>query len=92
MTCHHQSLPAIAVKVARDHGILVQDAVGGYNENATVARTQSTVEDRMLGRGIINAYEMLAFAERKTPANLVTDAMMHQIALAQRADGSCSPS
>jgi ankyrin repeat protein len=88
VTCHHQSLPAIAVKVARDHGMLMHDAVGGYNENATVAGAQSTVEDRMLGRGIINAYEMLAFAERKTPANLVTDAMAHQIALAQQADGS----
>jgi len=41
----------------------------------------------MLGRGIINEYEMLALAERKTPANLVTDAMVHQIALAQQADG-----
>jgi ankyrin repeat protein len=87
VTCHHQSLPAIAVKVARDHGVFVHDAVGGYKENATVARTQSTVEDRMLGRGIINEYEVLALAERKTPANLVTDAMVHQIALAQQADG-----
>src|SRR5262249_2482052 len=31
---------------------------------------------------------MLAFAERKTPANLVTDAMVHQIELTQHADGS----
>jgi hypothetical protein len=47
-----------------------------------------TEEDRMLGRGLPNIFQMLAFAERGAPANFATDAMVHWLAETQRADGS----
>jgi hypothetical protein len=88
VSCHHQSLPAIAAKLAGHHGIPVHKPVGGQQEKATPAGAVSVEELRMLGRGLLNVYQMLALAEREAPANFATDAMVHQLAELQRADGS----
>jgi len=42
----------------------------------------------MLGRGLPNGYQMLAFAERGAPANFATDTIVHWFAETQRLDGS----
>jgi ankyrin repeat protein len=87
VSCHNQSLPAIAAKVAGDHGIPVHSTVGGMSEKASTGGL-ITEEDRMLGRGLPNIFQMLAFAERGAPPNFATDAMVHWLAEMQRADGS----
>jgi ankyrin repeat protein len=87
VSCHNQSLPAIAAKVAGDHGIPVHSPVGGMSEKAPTGGLAITEEDRMLGRGLPNGYQMLALAERGAPANFATDTIVHWLAQVQRADG-----
>ena len=84
VTCHHQSLPSIAAKLARDHGVAVHGPVGG-EDNTTAGRS---LEDLMFGRGFGNGYPMLALAERGAPAAFSTDAIVHHIAEGQMTDGS----
>jgi ankyrin repeat protein len=88
VSCHNQSLPAIAAKVAGDHGIPIQIPVGGMSEKAPTGGLAITEEDRMLGRGLPNGYQTLASAERGAPANFATDTIIHWLAEVQRADGS----
>lgn len=88
VTCHHQSLPAIAAKVAGDHGVPVHIAAGGMSEPAPTGGQAITEEDRMLGRGLPNVYQPLAFAERGVAANFATDTIVHWLAQVQRYDGS----
>jgi hypothetical protein len=75
----------MAAKIASDHGVLVQGAVGGEDAEAPAGRTP---EDLMLGHGFVNVYAMLALAERGSPATFATDAMVHRFAELQVADGS----
>src|SRR5205085_632686 len=63
-------------------------SVGGMSEKAPAGGLAITEENRMLGRGLPNGYQMLAFAERGAPANFATDAIIHWLAEVQRADGS----
>jgi len=85
VTCHHQALPSMAAKLARDHGVLAPGAVGGEQDTA---RPGLTPEDLMLGRGFVNGYQMLALVERGAPATFATDATVHRLAELQMADGS----
>jgi len=62
--------------------------VGGMSEKAPTGGLAITEEDRMLGRGLPNIFQMLAFAERGAEPNFATDAMAHWLAQTQRADGS----
>ena len=85
VTCHHQSLPSIAAKLARDHGVPVHGTVGGEDYTPASGRTP---EDLMLGRGFISSYPILALAEQGAPATFATDATVRRMTDLQMADGS----
>jgi hypothetical protein len=49
VSCHNQSLPAIAAKVAGDHGIPIQSPVGGMSEKAPTGGLAITEEEQLAG-------------------------------------------
>ena len=93
VSCHNQSLPAIAVKLAADRGVPVDRALARHPTEATLAFLESsreTVPARKRGAGLVAAmpYVLAALAEEGVAPNPITDAAALCLANAQRRDGS----
>lgn len=91
-SCHHQSLPAMAVSVARQKGLRVDETIAREQLEAT-ARFAGLLHERVLqGLGIGGAidttgYTLLGMAAAKYPRDAVTDAMVYYIKRLQARDG-----
>ncbi len=93
ISCHNQSLPAIAVKLATDRGVPVDRALAAHPTDVTLAFLKSARETYLLGNapaGFVPGmpYVLLALAEAGVAPNPITDAVALCLANLQRRDGS----
>jgi ankyrin repeat protein/predicted ester cyclase len=94
VSCHHQSLPAIAVALARARGVPVDAKLAAHPAEATMQMWAPRAERSQQGEGLLAipfpniAYGLWQFAEERVPANPVIDAVLVGLATAQRADGT----
>jgi ankyrin repeat protein len=95
ISCHDQSLPAVAVRVASARGVAVNRELAAHPTQATLAVWAPTRERLLLGSCqndpafVENAtYGLLALAEEGVPASPLTDAVALCLASLQHADGS----
>jgi ankyrin repeat protein len=94
VSCHHQSLPAMAVKLARDHGVPVDRALAEHPTTATLASWKAAREQYLLANtpagGFIagTPYALTALAEEGIARSPLTAAVALALANTQRRDGS----
>jgi hypothetical protein len=98
ISCHHHSLPAVAVKLARDRGISIDPALAVHPAQATLADWARERERYLLAgapaRGgeaaLVNnlAYGLFALAAEEVAPNTVIDAAAIRFAALQHPDGS----
>src|SRR5262249_3554791 len=93
ISCHHESLPQIAVKRASARGVPVNDALASHPTQATMAMWNGAREHLMLGRcdlgGFVAnvSFGLAALAEEGVQPNPTTDAVATCLASGQGADG-----
>ena len=94
ISCHNESLPAVAVKLASAHGISVDRDLAAHPTEATLAMWGPARESLLLGRHAVGGflenvgYALFAFAEEGVRPNRVTDAVMLSLATYQYPDGA----
>ena len=94
ISCHHNSLPAIAVKRAIDKRVAVNTALATHSSKAAMATWRPVQENMAIGASSVPGmvanlgYELMALAEERFPRNFVTDAAALGLARLQRSDGS----
>src|SRR5262249_16498002 len=95
ISCHDQSLPAVAVKLASDRGIPVNRELASHPTKTTLAVWGPTRERLLLGSCQNDAafventtYGLFALAEEGVGSNPVTDAVALCLADLQHADGT----
>jgi len=94
ISCHNQSLPAIAVKLVAHRGVNVDRVLAQHPTEATLASWKSSREQYLLanvpGGGFVagTPYSLIAFAEEGVAPNPITDAVAVALANTQRRDGS----
>jgi ankyrin repeat protein len=94
ISCHHQSLPALAVKRASARGVRVDAALASHPTEASLASWRGMREQFLLGNSAIGgfivntSYGLWAMAEENAPADEVTDAVTLLLAAMQMRDGS----
>ena len=95
ISCHNQSLPAVAVKLASDRGIVVDRTLAAHPTSATLAMWTQGREQLLLGD--INAvpgfvanvpYGLFGLAEEGIDASPVIDTVIVGLAASQNRDGS----
>ncbi len=91
-SCHHQSLPAMAVALARPRGIRVDEKIAREQLEGTARFAALRREQILQGIGIggtvdTAAYTLLGMAAEKYPADMTTDALTFYIKSLQAADG-----
>ena len=94
ITCHNQSIPAMAVSMARQQGFAVNEQIARQELKATIAVLGPHRENLLQHIGSVPAtpevasYALVGMAAEKYPADRFTDALVHDIAQKQRRDGS----
>lgn len=97
ISCHHQTLPSIAVALASAKGAAVDMQLARHPNQATQSSWGPIRDELLLGRvygtsigGFVGTagYALVGFAEEQTSANLLTDALAIGLAAQQRPDGS----
>jgi ankyrin repeat protein len=97
ISCHHQTLPSIAVALASVRGATVDTQLARDADQATLSLWGPLRDELLLGRvygiaigGFVGTagYALFGFSEAKTPGNLLTDALSLDLAAQQRPDGS----
>jgi ankyrin repeat protein len=91
VSCHHQSLPALALRVARDHGFRA-DEEKARQQALTTRRLLAVRRERFLqGTGVVDqldaGYWLLALAAAGVVRDETTDALVHYLTLKQATDG-----
>ncbi|HYM13064.1 MAG TPA: ankyrin repeat domain-containing protein [Bryobacterales bacterium] len=93
-SCHHQSLPAMAVSLARSRGFAVDEKIARL-QLKTVAAVLSPHRENLLqainsvpDAPEVTSYALVGMAGEKYPADDLTAALVHDLAQKQRADGS----
>jgi ankyrin repeat protein len=95
ISCHHHSLPAIAVKVAGDRGLAVDRELARHPAEATLRGWRAQERAWQTGR-VVNVpaflaattYGLFALAEEGFPSNSTTDIVALRLAAFQAPDGS----
>lgn len=91
-SCHHQSIPAMAVSIARQRGLRVDEKIAREQLGAT-ARFAGFIRERSLqgfavgGTADTVAYTLVGMAAEKYPADSITDALVQYIRRLQARDG-----
>jgi len=94
ISCHNESLPAIAVSLARTRGVAVDEALARHPREATLTMWKPAVEDLLLARHAVQgfvanvSYALASFVDEGVERTPVTDAAAIALAAAQRPDGS----
>jgi hypothetical protein len=96
VSCHHNVLPAMAVAVARERGIKVDDQIARENNAAVLKKVEAAREKLLCGIGIPGdattvSYILMGLAAARQPANPDTDAMVHYLLGKQSQDGRWTP-
>jgi ankyrin repeat protein len=91
VSCHHQSLPAMALRFARDHGFKVNEKKAREQAEATLGILAARRERLLQGAGVADqldaSYWLFGLAADGVPRNDTTDALVHYITLRQASDG-----
>ncbi len=93
VSCHHQALPGMAVGLARERGLAVDDAVAREQSGLTLAQFAERREPMREGKDAFpnmplnGSYALLGLAADGRPADATTDAMVHALLGMQRTDG-----
>ncbi len=94
ISCHHQSLPAMAVSLARRHGLRVNESAA-RDQLLFTAGVFAPHRNNLLQAietvpvvPVVATYALVGMAAEGYPANATTEALVHDIARQQRADGS----
>ncbi len=94
ISCHNQSLPAMAVGLARERGFAVDERLARQTLKANIAVLGPHRENLLQSinsvpaTSEVSSYALLGMAADKHPADTLTDALVHDLAQKQRADGS----
>ncbi|MGH9662118.1 MAG: hypothetical protein ACRD96_26450 [Bryobacteraceae bacterium] len=94
ISCHHQSIPGMAISVARERGLAVDDSLARQIVKMNLAVFSPHRENLVQAINTVPAspkvssYALLHMAAEKQPADGLTDAMVHDLAQKQRANGS----
>jgi ankyrin repeat protein len=92
VSCHHQSLVAMAVGLARRHGFEVDEDAASRERTNVLATLERDREKILTGTGVsdelLPAYTLAGLAAEGQNANSLTDALVHFLVLRQRRDGS----
>jgi ankyrin repeat protein len=94
VSCHNQSLPAMARQAASLHGVTVEPAVASHPDEATLRQWKPRVSASFAGAcggsGYIPTatYGLVSMADERMPANVITDSVAVCLASRQSPDGS----
>ena len=94
VSCHHQVLPAMAMAIARDHGIAFNQREAANDVEATMAmwknmrQYMSREAHRIPNPPIVVSYSLVGLAAQKYPPDETTRAMVEFVAGYQETDGS----
>jgi ankyrin repeat protein len=94
ISCHNQSIPAMAVSLARQKGFAVNEQIARQQLMATAAVLGPHRENLLQHIGSVPvtpevaSYALVGMAAEKYPADRLTDALVHDLAQKQRRDGS----
>jgi ankyrin repeat protein len=94
ISCHNQSLAQVAIATARRRGFTVNEELAGYQNKAVLSVITPHRETMLQGvptvpaSTIVSTYTLIGMAAEGLPASDVTDALVHELAQRQRADGS----
>ena len=99
ISCHHQSLPAMAAALAARRGVAVNRTLARHPTEATLALWRPQEEQLLSGatRGVTfgfiasTTYGLLALAEEGIPSSSAIDAVVLRLASFQDADGGWYP-
>ena len=92
-SCHHNSLPAMAIGLARERGFKIDEGVMRENSAATLPVFAQHREQMLQGiqalpnMAITASYTLLGLAASKQPADRTTDAIVHHLLRRQEKDG-----
>src|SRR5262245_9554852 len=98
VSCHHNSLPSMAVALARERGVKVDDRIAQKNTAAIYRKIEQVlVREKLLfgagtpGDATTVGYVLMGLAADKQPADKNTDAMIHYLLGKQSKDGRWKP-
>jgi ankyrin repeat protein len=91
VSCHHQSLVAMAVGLARRHGVAVDETIATRERDNVLRILGKNSEIILQGMGVtdppVPAYTLVALAAEGQEPNRTTDALVHYLVLQQRKEG-----
>jgi ankyrin repeat protein len=91
ISCHHQSLPAMAVGLARDRGLPYDQRLARQELEEIHGTFESRRELLLQGLGVPDpldpAYILVGMAAHKQARDATTDALVHHLTLTQMNDG-----
>jgi squalene cyclase len=93
ISCHHQTLPAMAMKLAGSRGITVDAEAAAHPIRSTLEAWKGRRDALMVGREVAGGaneltYGLLMLAEAGAPPDSTTDAAVANLISLQRSDGS----
>ena len=94
ISCHNNSLPAIAARLAMDRKVAVDPGLAAHHTKAAMATWRPMQENMAVGASSVGglvanvSYEMAALAQEGFPRNFVTDAAALALLRLQRSNGS----
>ena len=89
-SCHHSSLPALTVSIARTRGFKVDSAAARQEyENAIAAAKGLAKPDNIMGFGIPDGspYALIGIAAESATPNASTDGLVHHLSTRQELSG-----
>jgi ankyrin repeat protein len=91
VSCHHQSLPALAIEFSRERGFRVDEKKAKAQAETTQRLLAGRRERLLQGSGVVDqldaSYWLLALAATGVARNETTDALVHNLTLKQAKDG-----
>jgi ankyrin repeat protein len=95
VSCHHQSLPAVALRFAQEHGFKVDEKKAQQQAEATLRFLGTRREALLQGAGVADqldaCYWLTGLAAGGLTRNDTTDALVHYLTLKQQKDGRWRP-
>jgi ankyrin repeat protein len=91
ITCHHHSLVAMTIGMARSHGFAVDEVTAAEERRHVRAVLGPKTHLLLLGAGLdptLAAYSLAGFAAENQQPSALTDALVHFLVLHQHQDGS----
>ncbi|MGH9753721.1 MAG: prenyltransferase/squalene oxidase repeat-containing protein [Blastocatellia bacterium] len=95
VSCHHNSLPAMAAALARDRGFKLSERTSLEESEQALGLLNAWREKMLQGEGIpgaqvVASFTLVGLAANKQPPNVTTDAIVHYLIGRQNADGHWS--